>query len=79
MYYSYILSVLNSSHVAFSGHNGGSRVSECNVCIQTGWIKFCSVQKQYRMCVCVCVCACVCVQNAFPHLDGALHTRAHTI
>lgn len=52
MYYSYILSVLNSSHVAFSGNNSGSRISVCSVCIQTGWIKFYSVQKQ---CVCVCV------------------------
>lgn len=72
MYYSYILSVLNSSHVAFSGNNGGSRISVCSVCIQTGWIKFYSVQKQR-------VCVCVCVQNAFPHLAGALHTCAQTI
>lgn len=68
VYYSYILSVLNSSHVAFL-YIGQvrRRISVCNPRIQTGWIKFYSVQKAISP-------VHVCVQKAFPHLAGALHT-----
>jgi hypothetical protein len=72
VYYSYILSVLDSSHVAFFEGTTAARVlARATHVYRQGGLNFIRFRSDI---------VCVCVRNAFPHLAGALqHTRAYTM